>query len=195
MKNLDLENNLRTIFKSLSLSLASHFIESKNIHAGCRLVCIEDGEILANHLVLLGLDGKILDVFKALYFASEAFCTTSAFAPGLDSVFIDMRDWFPSDNDNGKYPSVGWNLVTMSQAIARSMGLAIVSGCFEFLDQFTLEQKVQLYSELSGKGIDKKLWRFYNAQELITKTTLWLANHTTPDVRYWHDVIRHRFDQ
>jgi hypothetical protein len=193
MEHLDLENNLRSIFKSLSLSLTPHFIESKNIHEGCRLVCIEDGEILANHLVLLGLDGKILDVFKALYFASEAFCTTSAFAPGLDSVFINMRDWFPTNNEDGKYPSVGWNLVRMSQAIARSICLAIASGCFEILDQFTLDQKVQLYSELSAQSTNEKLWRFYNAQELIEKTTSWLADNTTSDVKYWHQKMRHDF--
>lgn len=193
MANLEIE--LTLIFRSLASSLAPHFKESEKIVEGSKLVCVESPEIFANTLVLLGLDKKIPEVLQALHFVSQRDYGKH-YDPGekaVDQVLSHLRDWVPQGQvmiDRG-YPSISWNLVRTSQVIARSLCIAIESGCLD--DLVPLESRIGLYFELSDLSEDSTLWKFCKARETMEKATTWLAWHTTPEVKNWHQGLRSRF--
>lgn len=191
----DLEIELTSIFKSLASGLAPHFKESEKIVDGSKLVCVESPEIFASILVLLGLDKKIPEVLQALHFVSQRDYSEH-YEPGknaVDRVLTHLRDWVPQGQvmiDRG-YPNISWNLVRKSQVIARSLCLAIESGCLD--DIVTLEDRVVLYNELTNPDEDSTVWRFAGSEELMRRAATWLAGHTTPGVKMWHKELRSRF--
>lgn len=192
----DLETELTSIFKSLASSLAPHFKESEKIVEGGKLVCVECPEIFASTLVLLGLDKKIPEVLQALHFASQRdYGKPYDFSEkGIDQVLSHLRDWVPQGQimvDRG-YPSISWNLVRTSQVIARSLCIAVESGCLD--DLVPLDQRLLLYRELSNPNEDSTLWRFCGSEETMARAAAWLAGHTTRNIKIWHDVLRHQFD-
>lgn len=91
------------------------------------------------------------------------------------------------------YPSTTWNLVRTSQVIARSLCIAIESGCLD--DLVPLEQRIALYHELSNPDEDSALWSFCRSEELMEKAASWLAEHTTRELKLWHHELRSRFEQ
>ena len=194
MANLEIE--LTSIFRSLASSLAPHFKESEKIVEGSKLVCVESPEIFASTLVLLGLDKKIPEVLKALHFVSQRDYGKH-YEPsekGVDLVLSHLRDWIPQGQmivDRG-YPSLSWNLVRTSQAIARSLCIAVESGCLD--DLVPLDQRLALYHEFSNPNEDSTLWRFCGSEETMARAAAWLAGHTTKNIKIWHDVLRHLFD-
>ena len=187
----DLEIELTSIFKSLASSLAPHFKESEKIVEGSKLVCVESPEIFASTLVLLGLDKKIPEVLQALHFVSQR-----DYEPGekaVDQVLTHLRDWVPQGQvmiDRG-YPSISWNLVRTSQVIARSLCIAVESRCLDEL--VPLDQRIALYHELSNQNEDSTLWRFCGSEETMARAAAWLARHTTPEIKLWHQELRRRF--
>jgi len=188
----DLETELTSIFKSLASSLAPHFKESEKIIEGSKLVCIESPEIFVNILVLLGLDKKIPEVLQALHFVSQPDYG-KPYDPSekdVDQVLSHLRDWVPQVNQG--YPSISWNLVKMSQVIARSLCIAVESGCLAEI--VPLEHKIALYYELSNPSEDSTLWRFYGSEETMKRAATWLVEHTTPELKMWHQVLRQRFE-
>ena len=193
---VDLETELASIFKSLALSLAPHFRESDAVVEGSKLVCVESLEIFASTLVLLGLDKKIPEVLKTLHFVSQQDYVRP-YDPsenGVDRVLRHLRDWIPQDQmivDRG-YPSLSWNLVRTSQVIARSLCIAVESGCLD--DLVPLSQRLALYHELSNPNEDSTLWRFCGSEETMERAAAWLAEHTTPELKMWHQVLRQRFE-
>lgn len=192
----DLETELTSIFKSLASSLAPFFKESGKIVEGSKLVCVESPEIFANTLVLLGLDKKIPEVLKALHFVSQRDYGKhyDPSEKGVDQVLSHLRDWIPQGQmivDRG-YPSLSWNLVRTSQVIARSLCIAVESGCLD--DLVPLDQRLALYHELSNPNEDSTLWRFCGSEETMERAATWLAEHTIPELKMWHQVLRHQFD-
>lgn len=192
----DLETELTSIFKSLASSLAPHFRESDAVIKGSKLVCVESPEIFISTLVLLGLDKKIPEALKALHFVSQRDYG-KPYDPGekgVDRVLSHLRDLIPRGQmivDRG-YPSFSWNLVKTSQVIARSLCIAVESGCLD--DLVPLNQRLALYHELSNPNEDSTLWRFCGSEETMARAAAWLAGHTTRDIKIWHDVLRHRFE-
>ena len=191
----DLETELTSIFESLASSLAPHFKESENVVKGSKLVCVESPEIFASTLVLLGLDKKILEVLQALHFVSQRDYGEH-YEPGenaVDRVLTHLRDWVPQGQvmiDRG-YPSISWNLVRTSQVIARSLCVAVENGCLDEL--VPLDQRIALYHELSNPNEDSILWRFCGSEEIMRRATEWLAEHTTNELKMWHQGLRSRF--
>lgn len=192
----DLETELTSIFKNLASSLAPHFRESDAVVEGSKLVCVESPEIFASTLVLLGLDKKIPKVLQALHFVSQRDYG-KLYDPsynGADRVLLHLRDWFPSRKmmvDRG-CSSITWNLVRTSQAIARSLCIAIESGCLDSL--VPLRHRIALYNELSNPNEDSTLWNFYGSEEIMEKASAWLAENTPPELKMWHQVLRPRFE-
>lgn len=193
----DLETELTSIFRSLASNLAPHFKESKIVVKGSRLVCVESPEIFASTLVLLGLDKKIPEVIQALHFVSQRDYGKH-YDPGekaVDQVLTHLRDWIPQGQvmiDRG-YPSISWNLVRTSQVIARSLCIAIESGCLDNL--VPLCHRIALYHELSNPNEDSALWRFCGSEETMAAAAAWLAEHTTLELKTWHQDLRHRFEK
>ena len=192
----DLETELTSIFKNLASSLAPHFRESDAVVEGSKLVCVESPEIFASTLVLLGLDKKITKVLQALHFVSQRdygeFHDPSKEV--VDQVLSHLRDWFPSRKmmvDRG-CSSITWNLVRTSQAIARSLCIAIESGCLDSL--VPIRHRITLYNELSTPNEDSTLWNFYGSEEIMEKASAWLAENTTPELKMWHQVLRPIFE-
>ena len=194
MANLEIE--LTSIFKSLASSLAPYFKESEKIVEGSKLVCVESPEIFTSTLVLLGLDKKIPKVLQALHFVSQQDYG-EYYDPGeksADQVLSHLRDWIPQRKvivDRG-CPSITWNLVRTSQVIARSSCIAVESGCLDSL--VPLHHRIALYHELSNPNEDSTLWRFYGSEETMERAAAWLAEHTTPELKMWHQVLRQRFE-
>ena len=192
----DLETELTSIFKNLASSLVPHFIESDAVAEGSKLVCVESPEIFASTLVLLGLDKKIPKVLQALHFVSQRDYG-KPYDPSekvVDQVLSQLRDWFPSRKmmvDRG-CSSITWNLVRTSQAIARSLCIAVESGCLDSL--VPLHHRIALYNELSNPNEDSTLWHFYGSEETMERATAWLAEHTTPELKVWHQVLRPIFE-
>lgn len=192
----DLETELTSIFESLASSLAPHFKESEKIVEGSKLVCVESPEIFASILVLLGLDKKIPEVLQSLHFVSQRDYGEH-YEPGenaVDQVLSHLRDWVPQGQimvDRG-YPRISWNLVRTSQVIARSLCIAVESGCLAEI--VPLEHKIALYYELSNPSEDSTLWRFCGSEETMARATAWLAEHTTDELKMWHQELRQRFE-
>ena len=192
----DLEIELTSIFKSLASSLAPYFRESDAVVEGSKLVSVESPEIFANALVLLGLDKKIPKVLQALHFVSQRDYG-KPYDPsekGVDRVLSHLRDWIPQGQmivDRG-YPSLSWNLVRTSQVIARSLCIAVESGCLD--DLVPLDQRLALYHELSNPNEDSTLWMFCGSEEIMRRAAKWLANHTTPELKSWHYWLREQFE-
>ena len=192
----DLETELTSIFESLASSLAPHFRESDAVVEGSKLVCVESPEIFASTLVLLGLDKKIPEVLKALHFVSQRDYG-KPYDPGkkgVDRVLSHLRDWIPQGQmivDRG-YPSLSWNLVRTSQVIARSLCIAVESGCLD--DLVPLDQRLALYHEFSNPNEDSTVWRFCGSEETMARAATWLAEHTTPELKMWHQVLRQIFE-
>ncbi len=192
----DLETELTSIFKSLASSLASHFKESEKIVDRSKLVCVESPEIFASTLVLLGLDKKIPEVLQALHFVSQRDYD-KYYDPGekaIDQVLSHLRDWIPQKQtmiDRG-YPSISWNLVRTSQVIARSLCIAVESGCLAEIVH--LEHKIVLYHEFTNQDEDSTIWRHCGSEEMMARAAAWLAENTTPELKMWHQVLRQRFE-
>jgi hypothetical protein len=192
-----LETELTSIFKSLEARLAPHFKESEKIVEGSKLVCVESPEIFASSLVLLGLDKNIPKILQALHFVSQRNYG-KPYDPSekiIDQVLSHLRDWVPQRKvmvDRG-YPNITWNLVRTSQVIARSLCIAIESGCLAEI--VPLEHKIVLYHELSNQNEDSTLWMFCGSEEIMARAAAWLVEHTTPELKTWHQDLRHRFEK
>ena len=192
----DLETELTSIFKNLASSLAPHFRESDAVVEGSKLVCVESPEIFASTLVLLGLDKKIPKVLQALHFVSQ-WDYGEFHDPNeevVDQVLSHLRDWIPQRKvivDRG-CSSITWNLVRTSHVIARSLCIAVESGCLDSL--VPLHHRIALYNELSNPNEDSTLWHFYGSEETMERATAWLAEHTTPELKVWHQVLRPIFE-
>lgn len=184
-----LEDELKSVFNGIFSLVRPHLVESEGIVAGSRLVCVEDPEVFSSILVLLGLDKSIPKLITALHFVSQRDPLRSGKTP-LD-VVLSLRDWINVATPPEGYPGITWNAVRASQAIARSLCIAVSSGCLD--DLVPLEDKIILYNELTSENEETTVWNFLKNEELREKAANWLAEHTTSELKMWHQVLRSKF--
>lgn len=184
-----LEDELKSVFNGIFSLVRPHLVESENIVAGFRLVCVEDPEVFSSILVLLGLDKSIPKLITALHFVSQCDPPRSGKTP-LDIV-LSLRDWMDVATPIEGYPSVTQNAVRASQVIMRSLCIAVSSGCLD--DLVPLEDKIILYNELTSENEETTVWNFLKNEELREKAANWLAEHTTSELKMWHQVLRSKF--